>query len=410
MRLALGSVVAVLLGVILLASGQGMLNLLIVLRLESLGAARMVVGGAMAAYFVGQILGSLAVSRMVSFFGHIRAFSGFVAIVASAALAHGLTTQPLILAILRGLDGACYVGALAVAEGWLNDRAPSGSRGLLLSVYTTVFYLAMGGGQALAGIEEPLSQELFMIAGALLVLAVVPVTFTRAAAPRAPAPGFLGPRLTLRIAPLAGFGACGAGALFALGITLGPGFLSDHGLEGAQIGRVLAVGILVGMALQWPVGWLSDRFDRRTVMQGLVGLITLGSLVGLVAPAWGPVAVSIAVALLIGWMIPLYPLALAHLGDRLAPDRMVAGSATLLLMSASGAAASPIAGAWLMGRIGPGGLFGLASTLSAALLAFITWRRLVRDPVEDQATFQAVPRTSALVGHLDPRTEEVPRA
>jgi MFS family permease len=406
MRSTFAGLGSVLLGVVLLVSGQGLLNLLVVLRLELTGASTLLVALVMGAYFAGQVVGSLGVVRLVARVGHIRAFSGFMALLAAAALGHGLCTSAVVLVSLRLFNGACFVGALAVAEGWLSDRAPDGKRGLVLSLYTSGFYLALGGGQVLAGLGDPQGQSPFMLAGILVALGAVPVAFTSAPAPRPPEAGFLDPRSLYRRSPLAVAGAITAGATYALALSLGPGFLHAAGLEPRAIGLVLAGGVLSGLVLQWPVGQLSDRLDRRSVMQGLVAAMTAGCLLSLAAPLLGPWAVALSVAALTAWMIPLYPLALAHASDRLPPERLVAGSATLLLLSALGASAGPLVAAWVTGWLGRSGLFATASVVVIALLALITWRRRILDSEEELGVYRPVPRTTAQVSELDPRVKE----
>jgi MFS family permease len=400
--LLLGSV---LLGVVLLVAGQGLLNLLVVLRLELSGASPSTVALVMAAYFAGQGLGALTVARVVATVGHIRAFAAFAAGIAALVLLHALLPQPGPLVLLRLLDGACMVGALAVVEGWLSDRAPSGKRGLVLSLYTTGFYLAMSGGQAMAGLGQPQDHTLYMVAAVLVALSIIPIALTRATAPVPPEASFLSPRVLSRRAPLAVAGALTAGACFSFAISLGPGFLLTAGSSTTAVGWSMAAGIALGMLLQWPVGELSDRLDRRTVLQGLVALMAASNLLSLAAPALGFAASTLAVVLLTAWMVPLYPLALAHASDRLRPEQLVGGSATLLLLSAVGAAVGPLLAAPVMTAVGPAGLFVSASAASIALFVYVAWRRRVQDPVEDQGDFVVVPRTTAAVAELDPRVE-----
>ncbi len=405
MRSTLALLGSVLLGIALLVAGQGLLNLLVVLRLELGGASPTTVALVMAAYFVGQGLGALTVARFVAAFGHIRSFAAFAAGIAALILLHALLPQPGPLVALRLLDGACMVGALAVAEGWLSDRAPSGKRGLVLSLYTTGFYLAMSGGQAMAGLGQPQDHTLYMVAAVLVALSVIPIALTRADAPDPPEASFLSPRLLFGRAPLAVTGALTAGACFSFAISLGPGFLLAGGAATAAVGWSMAAGIALGMILQWPVGQLSDRLDRRRVLQGLVALMAGSNLLSLAAPALGPAASTLAVVLLTAWMVPLYPLALAHASDRLRPEQLVGGSATLLLLSAVGAAVGPLLAAPVLTALGPVGLFVSASAVSIALLAYVTWRRRVQDPVEDQGDFLLVPRTTGAVTEFDRRVE-----
>ncbi len=410
MRSLVSALGAVFLGVMLLVGGQGLLNLLVVLRLEHADTPRLLVGAFMATYFAGQALGAVSVARLVARVGHVRAFAGCLALASAVALGHGMDPHPAVLGLLRLINGMCFVGALAVAEGWLNDRPPQGARGLVLALYTTAFYLAMGGSQLLAGLGDPASDRPFMIAGSLLALGVLPMAFSPAVAPPPPDASFLSPTFLFRRAPLAVTGALASGALFSLAITLGPGYLRGHGLEAAAVGRGMAAGLILGLLLMWPIGWLSDRLDRRRVMQGMAMVMAACSLLSMAAPAAGAAAVGASIVLLTAWMIPLYPMSLAHAGDRLPASKLVAGSATLLLLSAVGAAASPLIGALTMDALGPWGLHLVAGLVAAALAAFIAAQRWAVDPVDDQGAFQALPRSTPATAQLDPRGDDSPSA
>ena len=109
----------------------------------------------------------------------------------------------------------------------------------------------------------------------------------------------------------------------------------------------MLVAVLGGLAFQVPVGWLSDRFDRRLVLAAL-GLGFTGLAVILVhLPRSLPVVLPPA-ALLGGFMSTLYPVCVSHAHDRMPADRVVAVSGRLILLSGLGSVVGPLIGSIMM--------------------------------------------------------------
>ena len=99
-------------------------------------------------------------------------------------------------------------------------------------------------------------------------------------------------------------------AIFGLAPTYG----QQIGLDIEQVSLMMAGNFAGGMLLQWPIGWLSDRFDRRTVLTGTAALGAVAAL-GVLAAGSHPLAVVGAVSLLGGASLPLYSLCIAHTND-----------------------------------------------------------------------------------------------
>jgi MFS family permease len=135
--------------------------------------------------------------------------------------------------------------------------------------------------------------------------------------------------------------------------------------------------VLTGLALQVPVGRLSDRNDRRIVLTGLaLGFAAAAVLLVLVPPR---LAVVLPVAAVLGgFMSTLYPVCVAHALDRMPADRVVAVSGRLVLVSGIGSALGPIFGAAAMGRFDISGLLVFMAAAAVVLAAVAGLRVLVR--------------------------------
>jgi len=191
------------------------------------------------------------------------------------------------------------------------------------------------------------------------------------------------------------------GAFYAMG----PVFAQNIGLDTGGVAHFMTAAIIGGLVLQFPVGRLSDRFDRRTVMVGVAAALAVVGCATAAAPAFGPGALLFAVALFGGLCFALYPLSVAHANDHVEAADMVAASSGLLLAYGVGATIGPLAGSAAMSALGPAGLFVFMAALGAAATGFGLWRMRARPPLppEAQAPFQVVPRTSPVSVELDPR-------
>ncbi|MDN3567303.1 MFS transporter [Paeniroseomonas aquatica] len=404
---ALRPVAALLAGVFLASAGTGPLTTLISLRLEADAAGRLAIGAVMAAYFLGLTLGSLLAYRVVLRAGHIRAFSAFVSVLSAAALAYPLVGHPMAWAGLRLGEGFCMAGVFICVESWLNDRAEPARRGSVLALYMSCLYLGQASGQFLLGLDEgPGGYRVFLLVSMLLSLAVLPVSLTRMAPPPLPAVASLPARRLIAASPLGVVGVVASGLVLGALYALGPVFARDGaGFDTAGAARFMSVLIAGGVVLQWPLGRLSDAFDRRRVIIGTLAGLTLAAAALPLLARQGEWALLGGAALFGGFAFALYPLCVAHTNDHLAAEDRIGGSGGLVLAYSAGATLGPLLASAAMAGFGAAGLFGFATAVGAAALGFGLWRLAARGPVpaERQGRFQALPQTTPAAVALNPR-------
>ncbi len=394
-------------GVFLTMMGSGPLTTLVSLRLEAAETPRLAIGVVMAAYYAGLTLGSLLAYRVVLQAGHIRAFAAFASVLSASALAYPLLAHPLPWGALRLAEGFCMAGVFVCVESWLNDRSDAATRGKILAVYMMCLYLGQAVGQFLLGLDQgPGGLRVFTLISILLSLAVLPVALTRMAPPPLPDVVALSARKLYAASPLGIVGTIASGLILGAVYALGPVFArneADLGTSGAAL--FMSVVIAGGVLLQWPLGRLSDAFDRRRVIIAtLAALTAAGAAVPLAASA-GDVALLGAAGLFGGFAFSLYPLCVAHTNDHLARADRIAASGGLVLAFSVGATAGPLLGSAAMSALGAAGLFVFAAGVGAAAFLFGLWRLQARGPVpsEHQGPFQPLPRTTPVAAPLDPR-------
>ncbi|QDX24932.1 MFS transporter [Sphingomonas suaedae] len=397
---------SLLLAIFVMMAGSGFLSTLIGLRLERAGSGTMVIGLVATAYFGGLVLGALRSGEIVRRVGHIRAFAAFVALLSASTLTYALLQHPLLWAALRLVDGICIAGVFICLESWLNDRAEPETRGSVLAFYMVALYSGQALGQLLLQTGKTVPAVPFELASILISLAIIPICLTRSAAPML---GEVEPLSLRRLFIASPLGVAGAGVTgLALGAFYGLAAIYARrlGLSLADTGTFMMVVILGGVALQWPLGRLSDRYDRRRVIIGCFA-VTLAISAALATEMRG-------LALLVlgfgfgGLSFALYPLCVAHANDRLLPSERVSASGQLVLLYSVGAALGPMGAASAMTLAGPGGLFLFIALCTAAMLGFGLWRLAATQPVPDaaQQDFQILPRTTPVAALLDPASSD----
>lgn len=405
----LSSVASLLLAGAVMLLGGSLLGLILPLKMRAAGFPAETTGLVMAAYFGGLLAGSLYGKRLIGEVGHIRAFAGFAAIMAASVVAYPLLFEPLSWGLLRLIQGFCIAGLFAVLESWLNDRTDNARRGRVLGVYMIVNYAAIMSGQLMVNLWDIGGQEGFLMAAMLAALCLVPVVLTRLEAPDLAEIKPLNLRQLYAASPLAVVAACASGLMMGGYYGMGAIFASDLGFDVLWVSLFTSSVILGGLSFQWPIGRLSDRLDRRTVLLGLLVVLILVCAGGMAwTAAQGPAWPLLGLGLVLGaTMTAVYPISVAQAFDYLPRDRYVAASSGLLLAYSAGATAGPIASAGAMGVLGPSGFFAFLGAVGAASAAFVLYRMQARAPLpaEQQEAFVAVPRMSPVVGELDPRAE-----
>jgi MFS family permease len=148
----------------------------------------------------------------------------------------------------------------------------------------------------------------------------------------------------------------------------------------------MSVAVIAGALVQWPVGRLSDRFDRRKV---LLVLLTGAAMTGV---ALWLVAASGPLLLIFGFLfgalaLPGYSLAAAHAYDKTPASDTVATAATVLLVNGTGAAIGPLLATAFLSPETPRRLFLFTALVQAALAVYVFHRTRV------QASLRPVEKT-----------------
>jgi MFS family permease len=378
MSQTLGPVAALLLGVFFLVTGSGLQNTLLPLRGAFEGFSAINLGILGSSYYLGFVVGCLVVPHLVRRSGHIRAFAALTSGVVATMLAHPVFIEPFVWFGLRAVTGFCFAGLYLVIESWLNDRATNQTRGFVMSAYVMVDYAALTAGQMMITLYPVRGFELFAFAAILFSLATLPVAISNAGQPAPIETARIRPLRLFRAAPVAMVGC------FVIGLTngslwsLGPIFGIGRGLTADGAATFMSAVVVAGALAQWPIGFLSDRMDRRRILGALmVGAMLAGLALGALHFGLGGLAILGAVYGALS--LPAYSLAAAHAYDRTPASDAVETAAGLLLLYGIGSVVGPALASFGMQHYGPGALFFFTAAAYALLLLFVVWRMTVRD-------------------------------
>jgi MFS family permease len=396
MLVAIKSAWALFIGLGMLMLGNGLQNSLLGIRAGAESFTTETTGLIMAAYYVGLLAGAVVTPKVVGNVGHVRTFAALASTASTAALVYAVFVDPWAWGAMRMVTGFCYAGLYVVAESWLNDRATNETRGTLLSVYMVVLLGGMAASQYLLNVADPNSYVLFVLASALVSLALVPISVSVAPAPDFEAPEPLGLQALYRTSPLGMIGALGTGMANAAVYAMSPVYGSAVGLSVPQIAVFVSASIVGGMAFQWPIGRLSDKLDRRRVLTAVTFAAAAAAVLAGLAARTEPLGLYAMMFLVGGMSLPMYSLCIAHTNDYLTPKQMVSASGTLMMVGGAGAVFGPIAVSLLMGAMGSDGFFVCIGAVHAAIGVFALYRMLRRAPLPLEEQGASVPLASAV--------------
>ena len=402
---------ALLVGMSALLLGNGLFGTLTALRMSLEGFDPTLIGIVVSCHSLGFVLGCVYGQRIIARVGAIRCFTAFAAMMAVFVLLLPLYVTAWSWIPLRLGFGFCSAMVFMVAESWLAGAVPPERKGRIFSIYMVINKGCFGTGQLLLQVADPAGDRLFMLLGVLFAVCLVPIALARHDAPRNLGEERMSIRELYRASPVGVMGAMATGLANASIIGLSPVFILAVGLDVRAVSTYMMIFMFGSLALQIPIGRLSDRFDRRKV---LVAVAYCAAVTCIVIAVVGELSVWLlyGLAFAIGGLSAVtYPIAMAHASDHAGTQRMVAIMAGLLFAFGIGASVSPFVASLAMKHLGAGGLYFYAGAVYLFMGSFTVYRMTRRAPVPegDQSAFVAQPQmlqSSQAVTALDPRAED----
>ncbi len=412
MRASIILIWAITAAAMLLQAANGLLQGLLPMRMHAQGLSDFIVSCVVSAYGLGFAIGCVAAPFFIRHVGHIRAYASLAALVAVLTLMFSQAEAATFWIVLRGLSGLVLAGMFTVADGWISGSVTSSHRGRVLSIYTICTKVALMLSPLAITESSASGPFLFMVASALISLSLLPTSATRADEPRAPGTVHLDVKAMFAIAPSAVVGAFCIGLINSPVVAMAPLYGLQIGLTMEWAARLLFALQAGSLIFQWPLGWLSDRFDRRYVIVALLlGAVASCVLVVILARMdASPFVMLLAFITWGGTAMCIYSVCVAHACDLVPPEKVVPTVSGLLMVWAVGSAIGPIPAGAVMGSVmGANGLFVYSGVVAFACAGFIIWRISLHERHAVPGGFVAVPMSQTLSSAaMDPRAEPVP--
>lgn len=374
-----------LLGVMLLMVGNGMQGTLLGIRggIEGIGTYEMSV--VMSSYYAGFLIGSQLGPVMIARVGHVRVFAALGSLISAVLILYAAVPYWWAWAAMRVLIGFSFSGVYITAESWLNAESTNETRGQALSAYMIVQMIGIIAAQVLMNTADPAGFLLFVIPSVLVSLAFTPILLSVAPAPSFAEVQRLNFRKLFAASPLGVVGMFLTGGVFSAIFGMASVWGTRAGLSVPQISTFVASIYVGGLVAQYPIGWLSDRMDRRllVLVVAAVGAVATFAAFLMAPPFW---LLAIFGAVVGGVANPLYALLLAYTNDYLDNSDMAAASGGLLFVNGIGAMMGPLVTGWLMEQVGNGGFFLFVSLLCGGLAGYAGWRMTRRPALAPEDT------------------------
>ena len=394
----LAGVWALLLGIVLIMLGNGMQFTLIGLRGDIEGFSATELAVVTSGYFVGFLSGARLTPRLIKRVGHVRVFAALGSFMSAGLIAFTLLPDPWIWTPLRVLVGFCMSGVYVTAESWLNDASTKETRGKVLAAYMIAQTLGIIGAQGLLTLGDAAAATLFIGASILVSISFGPILLSATPVPATEAARPMSLRALFAGSPLGTVGIFLLGSVYATQSGMGAVFGAEIGMTADSVALFVAMLFGGALVLQYPIGWLSDRMDRRVLIFGAAslgaGFCALGWLSG--DRLW-PLMASAFIAG--GVTTPLYALFLAYTNDFLPAEDMPAASGGLVFTFGLGAIIGPLAAGGAMQGLGPFGFWVALGGAFAAIALYALWRMTRRSsvPVEQTESYLGVIPTASPV-------------
>lgn len=392
----LGGSWALLLGMFMLMVGNGVQGTLLGIRgnIEQFTTLEMSV--VMSAYFIGFLGGSRLAPDLIRRVGHVRVFAALGSMISAVLILYPVLAEPWAWFLGRVLIGFCFSGVYVTAESWLNNSATNENRGKALSLYMIVQMAGIVFAQYLLLISDPSGYLLFIIPSVLVSMAFAPILLSISPTPAFETTKPMHLRELLRTSPLASVGMILLGGVFSAQFGMAAVYATYVGLSLTQLSVFVSTIYIAALLAQFPIGWLSDRMDRRLLIISLSGIGAIAAAYGFLNPD-SFTAILIAAAIVGGTSNPLYSLLIAYANDFLEHEDMAAASAGFVFVNGLGAIAGPLVIGVFMDRIGASGFWGFIAIIMACLSIYGVYRMIRRPLTEavDSVTYSPVSAASS---------------
>jgi len=386
------------LGILFIGLGNGLQGTLSSWRADFEGFSVLTTGLVMSGYFIGQLASSILSPKQIKKTGQIRTYAAYASIASTAILIQILFIEPPVWFVARFLSGFCIAGIMIIVEGWLNSISSNENRGQIFSIHMIVVWGGLALAQGLFAVDDPTGVSLFLLASILLSISLIPILLTEIKAPEMDVQESLGLRALWKASP-SGVATIGLSGLASAGFFgVGTIYAVKAGLSVSETALFMTLFIGFGALSQWPLGWLSDKIDRRKVIMFCCATVICICMV-LASFEFTSITLVILSALVGAFTLPLYSLGVAQSNDRLEPKQMISASGTIVLVFSVFAALGPFTMSYFLELFEMFGFMIYMGIVHLAIAVTVLIMMFINQDVDesDQSDFQVMAQRPSLV-------------
>ncbi|MFP6776061.1 MAG: MFS transporter [PS1 clade bacterium] len=386
------------LGIFILTLGNGLQGTLSGWRADAEGFSIATIGWIMVGYPIGILIGAYIAPQIVKQSGHIRAYAVFATIASTAILIQIVFIDSSVWFFTRIMSGICIAGVNIIVESWLNAKADNANRGKVFSIFMAVIFLGLSLGQGLLMLDDPMGYSLFILTSVLLSISLIPVLIPSIDAPEIEHNEPLGIATLYRVSTSGVFTIALSAVAVSAFFSMGAVFAVKAGLSVTETAIFMSVFIAFGALAQWPLGWISDKVDRRWVIFYSACVVTAVCIIMNVIET-SYTSYLFMSAFIGSSMLPLYSLGVAHANDRLDPKQMMGASSTINMLFGVFAMFGPLAMAYSLELFNLSGFYALIGVMHLLLAVVILKMIFTKEAAdeEDQTQFQVMPHRPGAV-------------
>jgi len=386
------------LGILFIGLGNGLQGTLSSWRADFEGFSVLTTGLVMSGYFIGALASSMLSPKQIKKTGQIRTYAAYASIASTAILIQILFIEPPVWFVARFLSGFCIAGIMIIVEGWLNSISSNENRGQIFSIHMIVVWTGLALGQGLFAVDDPSGVSLFLLASILLSVSLIPILLTEIKAPESDVQESLGLRALWKASP-AGVATIGLSGLASAGFFgVGTIYAVKAGLSVSETALFMTLFIGFGAASQWPLGWLSDKIDRRKVIL-LCCTSVICICIILTSFEFTSKILLILSALVGAFTLPLYSLGVAQANDRLESKQMISASGTIVLVFSVFAALGPFTMSYFLELFEMLGFMLYMGIVHLVMAVTVLMMMMINQDVDEseQADFQVMGQRPSVV-------------
>ena len=417
---------ALFIGFAILATAHGFQGNLLGVRAVIEEFNYLAVGALFSGYFLGYFIGAFYCPKLINSVGHIRTFSAFASLASLSALIHVTFVNPYVWIFGRFLTGFSMIAIFIVTESWLNDRATNRNRGQILSLYMIITYVAFAAGNLLLNVSSPTKYEPFILISVLFSIALIPILLAKKKPPKFKKTASMNIKELYRISPFGSFAMLCTGFIYSAVLTLASVYAANMNLTIYEISILLTLIVSAGAIFQWPIGYISDRMDRRKVIivSGVLAIIFCILAILFSGTSFSnaftqnltkfnyfsttleKTKLFLSITLMAGMTLTFFPIILAYVNDNITKEKFVAAGSGLNIVFGVGAIFGPILCSITMQLLGANGFF-VYIILFLTLMVIFGIYRITRSEYEENpdSSFTPLPKDITPLGiELDPDT------